>query len=563
MTDGAGTETRTYDNLDRLKTGTRGSDTFAYAYDPVGNVTQRTYPGQTPIDYTYDGLDRMIAISNAGATSFGYDLASNQTSATPWNGQVETRVYDRIGRLTEVKTEKAGVTLDRFVSTLDPVGNPTQIVRTGALSETRTYTYDANDRLTEVCNQAGGCPGATDPYERWTYDKVGNRLTSQRPDQSLTYNYNALDQVTSIGFASWTYDQNGNHTSRGDKTHTYDQANRLKTATIPPTTTTYSYDGDGARLQASTGPGASEKTNFLRDVNQGLPQLALERDGANALLRRYTYGVRLNSMVAGSTTSFYHYDLLGSVASITGGAGATRWTYSYQPFGGSTQQQGAGTQPANFMRFTGQYLDPTGFYHLRARQYESTWGRFLQPDPVDRGNGSAHLSPYAYADCRPTVLVDPSGMVSRPSKTGIEAAEFGASAIQSRVVSVFLTNSPKHPCQLSIPLTFQRGREKHLQVSAIVNDPLGSLTSFFGRVRLTRTGGERVERHFFRVSESGPGWSPYTYREKGVSILYFWPRPAQPMKAIDPAADNTNIRVRVTAQHTWRGRLIDCIYENE
>lgn len=56
---------------------------------------------------------------------------------------------------------------------------------------------------------AGACPGATDPFMRWTYDKVGNRLTSQRPDLSLTYNYNALDQVTSIGFAPWTYDQNG------------------------------------------------------------------------------------------------------------------------------------------------------------------------------------------------------------------------------------------------------------------------------------------------------------------------------------------------------------------
>jgi len=32
--------------------------------------------------------------------------------------------------------------------------------------------------------------------------------------------------------------------------------------------------------------------NFLWDVNQGLAQIVLERDGNNSLLRRYAYGVR-------------------------------------------------------------------------------------------------------------------------------------------------------------------------------------------------------------------------------------------------------------------------------
>ena len=39
-----------------------------------------------------------------------------------------------------------------------------------------TYTYDARHRLTEVCYQASPCTGGSDPFIRWTYDPVSNRL---------------------------------------------------------------------------------------------------------------------------------------------------------------------------------------------------------------------------------------------------------------------------------------------------------------------------------------------------------------------------------------------------
>jgi RHS repeat-associated protein len=369
---------------------------------------------------------RTISRNRAGPDLCASNLT--QTTLPSANGHVETRVYDRAGRPTEVKAEKAGVTLARFVSDLDPVGNPLSVVRTGALPETQTYTYDVNDRLKTVCFQAGTCPGASDPFVRWTYDRVGNRLTAERPGQTLTYTHNALDQLTAVGSTSFTYDQNGNQLTRATRVYTYDQANRMQSAAVSGTTTMYSYDGDGVRLQASTGPSASEKTNVLWDVNQALPQLALERDGAGGLLRRYSYGLQRLTMVSGSTTSYYHHDGLGSVSAITGGAGNTRWTYAYEPFGIiRTEQQGSGTQPANFLKFTGEYLDPTGLYHLRARQYDPTWSRFLSPNPLDPGVGSLGESAYSYAGNRPTVMVDPSGETYQPSSDG-QLAAFEASS---------------------------------------------------------------------------------------------------------------------------------------
>lgn len=62
-----------------------------------------------------------------------------------------------------MRNANASSTLPDFVSTLDPVGNPTQLVQTGAVSTTETYGYDANDRLASLCFQAAGsCPGAAD-----------------------------------------------------------------------------------------------------------------------------------------------------------------------------------------------------------------------------------------------------------------------------------------------------------------------------------------------------------------------------------------------------------------
>lgn len=145
---------------------------------------------------------------------------------------------------------------------------------------------------------------------RWTYDGVGNRLTEAKPTGTTSSTYNAADELTQAG-------------STGN------------------TTTAYTYDGDGKRLQASTGSQASKKTNFLWDVNQGLPQIVLERDGNNSLLRRYTYGARRISQTAGTSTSYFIHDGLGSASNLTSSSGATQWTWSYEPFGSIRTEQKA------------------------------------------------------------------------------------------------------------------------------------------------------------------------------------------------------------------------------
>ena len=183
-------------------------------------------------------------------------------------------------------------------------------------------------------------------------------------------------------------------------------------------TTNYAYDGDGNRALQTAG---GQVTKFLWDTSHTLPQLALERDGAGSLLRRYLYGQRRISLSTLSATSYYHHDTLGSVANVTSATGVSQWTYAYEPFGATqTETLDDASAPQNPLRFTGELLDPTALYNLRARQYDSAAGRFIQRDPLEAGSSSGSVSVYAYAANRPLVFIDPSGEVFEPSSDGQE-----------------------------------------------------------------------------------------------------------------------------------------------
>lgn len=437
MIDGAGTEMYAFDALNRLTTATRGSVIFNYGYDAAGNVTSRTYPGQSAQPFVYDNDGRL---STANGATYTYDAAANVvTTATP-DGLTARYTYDRAGRLLEVAHTAAGATLSRFTYALDAIGNRTAMTtREGTV----TYRYDELARLTEACWSQTTCPGGapatpltcvaciggllsrpaatTNPppgesYRTYTYDSVGNRLSEASDLGTTTYAYDNSDRLTSVTapgpvLTNYTFDSNGNQTAAGSTTFTYDLADRLKTATLGATTETYAYAGDGVRLSASTGALASQTTKFLWDRNFGLPQIAIERNGSDALLRYYRFGLDLLRQTAGSTTYYYHHDGLGSVGDVTSSAGASLTWGEYYPYG-IRRQAGTGTgAPATQpFGFTGEQQDAiTGLYHLRARQYDAGTGRFLSLDPAKPATSDPYLSSYVYVWDSPVVFADPSG----------------------------------------------------------------------------------------------------------------------------------------------------------
>lgn len=156
-------------------------------------------------------------------------------------------------------------------------------------------------------------------------------------------------------------------------------------------------------------------TKYLWDANAALPQLALERDGTDNLLRRYLFGHDTISMTTGGVGGadyYYHADGLGSIVNVTNAVGLNQWSYDYEPFGVErTVTNVSGVAPVNPLRYTGELLDSTGLYHLRARQYDPATGRFASTDPLVQPIRDPYVSEYLYVGNRPTAFVDPSGLI--------------------------------------------------------------------------------------------------------------------------------------------------------
>jgi len=444
LVDAFGTETYVSDALNRLTSVTRGSDTFSYGYDPAGNLTSRTYPGQSAQTLVYDDDGRL---TSANGATYTYDPAANLLTALTPDGFTARYTWDRAGRLLELAHTRSSGTLSRFTYALDGVGNPVAMT---TRQVTVTYRYDELNRLTEACWSPTSCPGGPpaapvsclqcigglltrpaptvnpppgETYRQYTYDPVGNRLTEMANAGTTTSAYDDADRLTTVtapggGVTTYTFDANGNQTGAGATTFTYDRADRLRSATIGATTETYAYSGDGTRRSASTGSQPNKTTKFIWDRNFALPQLALERNGSDALQRSYAYGLDLVSQKAGSKTYYYHHDGLGSVGDVTGSTGSSLIWNEYYPYG-LVRQAGTGPgAPTNPFNFTGEQLDSTtGLYYLRARQYDPGTGRFLTTDPLASPTGHPYIGSYSYGRDNPCRYVDPSGLAAESPKS--------------------------------------------------------------------------------------------------------------------------------------------------
>lgn len=412
VTDATGTRTLTYNDDNQVEsiTAPGASKPFRYLYNTDGTLKYRYDPQGDDIAYTYDKNNRVKTqrFDYGGTVTYTYDAAGHLTGAAlpTTTARSETRTFDAAGRLATATTPAGTRTYSydangRVTADQPDTGYPTR------------YAYDDTGRLTRTCTDSSntscltGTSGTTHDY-----DQVGNLTESVTNGTTTTYDYDAADQlqqtVTGTATTAYGYDADGNQTTDGADTYTYDPVGRIKTATIGSDTYGFLYDADGNRTVTTTN-GATARTTYW-DVNNTLPQIASETDASGTVLGQYQYdpaGLPQSMQVDGSDY-FLTHTRQGSTDGVYDSTGTQTQSYSYTPWGQTTA---TGDGQASPFTYTGQYADPVlpGRMLLRARSYDTTQQRFTSVDPLLAAADNPNQSPYNYADNDPTNLADPTG----------------------------------------------------------------------------------------------------------------------------------------------------------
>jgi RHS repeat-associated protein len=259
-------------------------------------------------------------------------------------------------------------------------------------SGTHNYGYDDIYRLLSAAHPSAGA-------ESYTYDKVGNRLTSATEP---SWNYDQNNRLLSYDGVTYNHDNNGNRTSATTTSsltsYSYDFENRLET--VDGGFITYGYAPNGKRLAKTVG---GVTTYYLYDGED----VIAEYDATGTLLASYVHGPGIDepiSMTRGGATYYYTFDGLGSVKDLTDSTETLIEQYQYDSFGNLTAPPATG----NPYTYTSREYDPeTGLLFYRARYYDPATGRFLQQDPKGFDGGDVNF--YAYVAGNPINLVDPYG----------------------------------------------------------------------------------------------------------------------------------------------------------
>jgi RHS repeat-associated protein len=351
----SGTIAYAYDDFDRMTSKSTPQGTVSYAYDASGRRTSMTVPGRATINYTYDNADRLTQVTQGASTVvIAYDSADRRTSLTLPNGVATEYGYNEASQLTALTYKKSGVTIGNLSYEYDAVGKVSKLggsfARAGLPQALTSTGYDSANRQTAFGSQI------------LAYDNNGN-LTS---DGVNSYTWNARNELVGISGpglgASFAYDASGKRTSR----------------TVNGVATTYLYDGANV-VQEQVGGSAS--ANML---NGELDEVLVRTDSSGAL-----------SPIG---------DGLGSTIALTNATGALQTEYSYEPFGKATATGGASSNP---MKYTGREDDGTGLYYYRARYYNPTLQRFISEDPIGFSGG---VNFYTYVENDPVNGVDPYGL---------------------------------------------------------------------------------------------------------------------------------------------------------
>jgi len=414
MTDETGTTTYTYSAVGQPIGITNGAGmTLTYTYDAAGRTTSLGYPGGKNVAYAYDADGRMTSLTDWAhhKISFAWSGDSQLTKQTNPNKVTTSTTYNKNDQVTgiSVVNTTSATNLASYQYGYDAGSELTSTTLTDPLhtdagGDSTTYGYDSRGQLTSV--STGGSFAAT----------PAGLLMQSSEGTTSTYNsalqLAATNNPATVTSSSYTYDGNGARASEattssaGTSTTTYTHSwfGALASVATPTASISYTSNGDGLR-QSRTDAGGTKQ--WLWDPTTKIPLLL--SDGND----NYLYGPGLTPVAqvgASGAIQYLHADNVGSVRLITDSAGAVAGAADYSPYGASDS-----TGATSHFGYADSWTDPaTSLDYLRAREYDPIVGQFLQVDPALDSTRQA----YAYVSNSPLDSADPTGRCS-----GVECSQ--------------------------------------------------------------------------------------------------------------------------------------------
>jgi RHS repeat-associated protein len=401
--------------------------TISALYDLAGQMTSLTYPDGRIVTTNYSAAGRMTGVNLASfggtavnvpyytvpqaqsSTSWGYWPSGAMNRGTFGNGVVETTGYGPrllISSIADVKGTQTllSKTYGFYDGSNHNNGDILSINDVLNSAKNQTYGYDALNRLLTGA-QADNAFNIT-----YTYDPWGNM--KQSGTSNFLPNYDVHNRIQGS-----PYDAAGNLLNDGFHAYTYDGAGRMKN--VDNTLASYTYNGVEHRVRKDTSTGSTEYFFFGEEI-------IAELNPASSAWTDYVFGyggrIAKDTSANGTGAQYFHTDQVKSTRLVTDTNGGVVWQATYSPFG----QELSAQNNAIAFQFAGlQYDSEDSLNHADFRQYASSQGRWLSPDPQRGSFNPANpqsANRYIYSLNNPLLLRDPSGLdPCDPSDTPVVA----------------------------------------------------------------------------------------------------------------------------------------------
>ena len=431
-----------------------------YLYDVRGRRIQKQKPSGIILYYSYDVLDRLIALSSSDQTVayiYHYDLKDHPIATYDVNQKLwQRRSYDALGRLTyeeflpNVMLQFSYDALDRPLKmTLTDGSQVDYSYNAKYLSslkrsnqELNDFTYNLMGQLRAYQTPMGVIARSFDKLGRrvktvapsWQeellkFDAVGNLLSSRLQDRAgecyTHFAYDALSQLSYENGEKYVFDSLHNCIEKNGQVVLVNASNQV----MQDAAYSCAYDLNGNLVQKGSTHYTYDALDRLIRIDEGGQMSALLYDPFGRCIqaeeagqvRRFFYqsDIEIGCLEKGVLKEFraIHPQTLETLSIEVDKQFyipvqdhrlnictllQTEESYRYSAFGIEDPAQA----PMNPWRFAGKRAFGSLIYFGK-RFYDPSLGRFLSPDPAKDG-----LNLYAYVRNNPFKYTDPNGLMA-------------------------------------------------------------------------------------------------------------------------------------------------------